>query len=125
VVVAVVAVRAVKVAVDEEVDVVAVRHQVMPAALAVDVLGVMSLAVVLGSAARRVLVVYRDRVLVDVVAVRMVQVPVVQVVDVVFMHHSDVPAAGTVLVLVVGVDRVVAHAKKSRNGDARGPSRRE
>jgi len=80
VVVAVVAVRVVQVAADEVIDVVAVRHRLVPAALAVDVADLVAAAVVRRGTRGRVRGVDRQHVLVDVVAVRVVQVAVVQVV---------------------------------------------
>jgi hypothetical protein len=51
---------------------------------------------------RRPLVVDVERVLVDMITVRTMQMPVVQIVDVIAMAHSDVPTAGT-----VGVDMIL------------------
>jgi hypothetical protein len=52
---------------------------------------------------RRPLVVDVECVLVDVIIMRMMQMPVVQVVDVIAMARSDMPAAGAVGVRVIFV----------------------
>ena len=117
-VVAVVAVGVVEVALDEVVGVVAVRDGRVFAALAVDVTCVMATAGVVGRARRGVRGVDGDDVLVDVVAVGMVQVPVVQVVDVTFVGDRDVPAAGSVVVGMARVDVVIAHRRSIRRPPA-------
>ena len=48
--------------------------------------------------------------LVEVVPVRMVQMAVMQIVNVALMLDSDMPAIGSVLVIVVGVVRLVARS---------------
>ena len=45
---------------------------------------------------------------IDMVAVRMVHMAIVQVVNMAFMLNSDVPAIGSMLVVVVGVVGLVA-----------------
>ena len=116
-VVAVVGVRRMQAAGDEEVPVVAVRHRVVPAARTVDVTAVV--AARLPRVACRVAVVDRHPVLVDVIGVRMMQAAVVQVVDMTLVEHRDVPALGSVLVIVALVDLVsVAHASDARAGQA-------
>lgn len=101
-------VRVVQVAVDEVVDVVAMRHRLMPATGAVLVPRLVSLAAMLGRAAIRVLRSHLDGVLVDVVAVHVVQVPVVQVIDMITVPHRSVPAVGAVLMRVIGVMWLIA-----------------
>jgi hypothetical protein len=103
VVVAVVPVRVVQVAVDEIVDVIAMRHGLMPATGAVLMPRFVSLATMLGRAAIRVLRRHLDGVLIDVVAVHMVQVPIVQIVDMIAMTYRRVAAVGAVLMRVIGV----------------------
>jgi hypothetical protein len=103
VVVAVVAVRVVEVALDQVVDVVAVRDRLVPAARTVDVPGLVRAAVVVGRAACRKLAGDLEDVLVDVRLVRAVQVPAVQVVDVVAVLHGRVAAAGAVDVAVLAM----------------------
>jgi len=101
VVVAVAVVRVVQVTIDEVVDVIPVRHRFVPATGAVDVIGGMAGARVVGRAVGRVLVADREPVLVDVVVVDVVEVPVVQKVDVALVVDGGVPAAVAVGVRVV------------------------
>jgi hypothetical protein len=103
VVVAVVAVDVVQMAVDQVIDVVAVRHRLVAAAGTVLVLLGVVAAAVLRRAAGRVLLAYFELVLLDAGLADVVQVAVVQVVHVVLVVHGGVAAAGTVLVTVVGV----------------------
>jgi hypothetical protein len=107
---------------DEVVHVIAVGDGLVPAPGPVDVTAVVTLAV-LAAAAARVAIADRKHVLVLVVAVRAVQVPVVDVVEVALVDDGDVTAAGAVHVLVAAfVDVVlVSHAAKL----AREPAARE
>jgi hypothetical protein len=103
VVVAVVAVRVVQMAVDQIVDVVAMRHCLVTASRAMLVPGLMPLAAVLRRAAVGVPRRYLDYVLVDVVTVRMMQVSIVQVVDMIAVAYRRVTAVRAVRMRVVGV----------------------
>ena len=76
-IVAVPVVRVMQMPTHQIVDVAAVRDPLMPAVRAVHVVGVVLAAVVLGCAVRRVLRPDLERVLVYVVAMRMVQMSVV------------------------------------------------
>ena len=117
-----VAVRVVQVAIDKVIDVVAMRHRFVAAAGAVDVSGFVAAAgavdvsgfvaaaVVVGRAGVRVGGADGDAVFIDVVAMRVVQVAVVQVIDVAVVFDGGVAAASAVLVRVVGVVRFVAAA---------------
>lgn len=49
-----------------------------------------------------------NHMIIDMVAVRMVHMPIVQVVSMAFMLHSDVPAIGPMLVVMVGLVCLVA-----------------
>ena len=109
-VVAMVAVRVVQVAVDQVVDVVTVRDGFVAATGAMDVAGLVAAAFVLGRAAVRVGGRDGDHVLVDVVAMRMVQVAVVQVIDMAVMADGRVAAAGAMGVVMVGVMGQLAFA---------------
>ena len=109
-VVAMVAVRVVQVAVDQVVDVVTVRDGFVAATGAMDVAGLVAAAFVLGRAAVGVGGRDRDHVLVDVVAMRMVQVAVVQVIDMTVMADGRVAAAGAMGVVMVGVMGQLAFA---------------
>lgn len=108
VIVAVVAVRVMQVAFDEVVDVVAVRHGLVPAARTVHVARLVRIARVPGRAARRIRSPDGDGVLADVVAVHVMEMAVVKVVDVSFVAHRGVAAAFAMDVVVIIV-RVVPH----------------
>jgi hypothetical protein len=105
VVVAVIAVRVVQPAVDEVIDMVAVRHLFVAALL------VLALAGDRG-ARRRVDGADGDDVFVVVAVVRVVQVAVVQVIDVPVVLDARVSAVVAVNVLVVGV-LIAAHRSPS------------
>jgi hypothetical protein len=107
VVVAVVAVRVMQVAIDQIVDVVAVGDRLMAAAGTVLVIGRVSAALVL-VATVGIAVAHLDRVLVDVDLVRMVQVAVVQIVDVIAVAHGDMTAVRAMAVFVIAVVGLVA-----------------
>lgn len=70
-VVAVLIVGVMEMALDEEVDVVAVRHRFVPAVLTVGMRSIVSAALVTLGAAVGVLLVHLEDVLIDVIAVRM------------------------------------------------------
>jgi hypothetical protein len=113
VVVAVLAVLMVQVAVHQVVDVTRVRNGLVPAVVAVLMLGLVTPAAMVGRAAIRMRVVDLEHVLVDVIAVRMVQVAVVHVIDVVAVCDSGVPATGAVLMCVIGMGAMLVHAHQS------------
>lgn len=109
VVVAVVAVRPVQPSLYQIVHVVSVRDRVVPAPLVVSMRGVTRHRVRM---TRRVLRIDLDRVLIDMVTVRMVQMTVVDVIDMVPMAYRRMPATRSVLMLVRSLMRVVAHAQR-------------
>jgi hypothetical protein len=119
VVVAMVAVGMMQVPADQVIDVAVVRNRLVPAALTVSVLGIVCFAVVVGRAPIGMLGIHSEDVLVDMVAVRVVEVAVVHVVDVVFVPNGSVTAPGRVLVIVMFVDLVIAHEAESRSGTRR------
>jgi hypothetical protein len=98
------------VAVDEIVDVVPVRHRFVTAPRSVDVVRLVAAAVV----ARRTLVrIFRTdfkRMLVYVIAVRMMQMAVVQIIDVTVVLDCGMPTVRAMLMIVLGVMRFVANA---------------
>ncbi|MFT4036025.1 MAG: hypothetical protein QM679_10680 [Patulibacter sp.] len=108
-IVAMIAVRMMQVPVDEIVGVISVWHSVVAAARAVLVGDLVAAARMFRRADIRVLGVDGNDMLVDVVAMRVVQVSVVQVVDVAVVQHRRMPAPRTMLVIVVLVDGVAAH----------------
>jgi len=112
VVVAVVAVRVVKMVSDAIIHVVAVRHRRVTAAGAVHMERLMSAAAMIGGAAVGMLARYLDHMLVDVIFVRVVEVTIVQIVYVATVTHGRVSAAWPMLMSMVGVGR----GRASRHG---------
>lgn len=109
-IIAVIAVRVVKMPVDKIVNVVAMRHRLMSAARTVNMIGSVSVAGMSGRTAARVGGADLQRVLFDLaVRANMMQVTVVQVIDVVAVLNAGVFAVRTVLVLVVGMQ--IGHVK--------------
>ena len=109
-VVAVIAMRMVKMPIHQIVNVVAVRHRFVPATRAMYVIGIVSPARVSRRAAGRIGVADLQRVLFDL-AVRadMMHVTIVQVVDVVAVLNPGVFAVRAVLMVVIGVQ--IGHVK--------------
>jgi hypothetical protein len=96
VVVAVIAVGMMQMPIDQVIDVIAMRHSFMAASWPMHVGRVVGAATVLGRAAFGIGRRHFDLVLVDVVAMHMVQMPVMQVVDVTLMADRRMTAVGTV-----------------------------
>ena len=99
-VIAVVAMDMVQVPVDQIVHMVAVGDGFVPTARPMHVIGVMASALVCRRASIRVGFRHRDDMLVDVVAVGVVQVPVMEVVNVPFMLDGLVTTARAVNMIV-------------------------
>ena len=113
VVVAVAPVRVVQVAGDKIVHVIAVRHRFMAAAGPVNVARLMPRAGMLRGADGGIGSAHFDDVLVVMVAVRRMQVAVVQIIDVAAVLDGGVAAAGSVDVVMfgMGVMRVSGHGR--------------
>jgi hypothetical protein len=109
VIVAVVRVRVVQMTGDEVVDMVAMRNRLVTTTDAVDVAAVVALAGMLWGTPLGVLDVDLEHVLVDVITVRMMQVALVQVVEMIAVRNGRVAAAGPVLVGMVWVRAVLVH----------------
>jgi len=108
VVVAVAAVRVVKVPRDEVVHVISMRHGRVPALCRVDVVGGVPRAAMRRRARGRVRRADLEHVLVDMIVVAVMEMTIVQVVDVVAVTDRDMAAIGSVNVVVVRMG-VVAH----------------
>jgi hypothetical protein len=106
VIVAVAAVRMVQVPRDDVVDMIAVRNRLVSASLGVDVSLAVPRARVRGGTGGGVRRPDFERALVDVAFVRVMQVPVVQVVDVASVPDGGVAATGSVNVVVMLVHGV-------------------
>lgn len=121
VIVAVVVVRVVQVPIHQIIDVIAMRHGFMAAVWTVHMARFVSATRVIRRADHRVAVVHCERVLIHVVAVRRVQMPVVQVVHMIVVHNGCVSAVLAVHMRMTFVDFVVAHASTfilGRGGEA-------
>lgn len=105
-VVAVIFVGSVQPPIDEVIDVIPVRDRLVTARVAVGVCGIAAGDV---GVACRVRLIDRDHVLVDMVAVGVVQVTAVEIVDVIVVTNGRVPAIRSVLVWVVALMDVVGH----------------
>ena len=99
-VVAVVAVRMVQVAVDEIVDMIAVRNLRVATIRAVDVPRLMAAALVMGRAFIGVRRSHRQHALINMVAMVMMQVTVVQVINVSVVLDGQMTATRTMLMFV-------------------------
>jgi hypothetical protein len=98
-----VAVRVMQAAVDQIVDVLAVRHRFVAAARSVAMRCVMTASAMLHAAAVGIGGGHFDDVLLDLALVGVIQVPVVEVIDMSVVANGDVTAAGAVLMLMRGV----------------------
>jgi len=103
VIIAVIAMRVVQMIADAIIDMVAVGHSLVTAARTMHMTGVVTAAAMVGGANIRVRGRYLDHMLVDVPFMWMVQMAVMQIVDMLFVAHGLVSAAGTVLVRMFGV----------------------
>lgn len=102
-VIAMIAVRMMEMAFDQIVDMITMRHRLVTAAGTVLMSGRVPGAMVLRGAGARIGGVYRDSMLVDVIAMHVVEVSVMQVVDMAAMPDRDMAAIRPVLVRMVRV----------------------
>ena len=102
-VVAVIAVRVMQVVADAIVHVIAMRNRLVATAGAMNVTRFVATAAVVGGALVGVTGRYFDHVLIDMIAVRVVQVTIMQIIGVAAMANRGVPAAWTMLVGMIGV----------------------
>ena len=107
-IIAMVAVRMMQMPVHQIIDVVAMGDRLMPTPRSMHMPGLVSGAAVLRRAAIGVLGRHFNHVLVDMVPVRMVQVPVMEKVDMVAMPDGGMTAAGAVLMRMVRMMWLVA-----------------
>lgn len=98
-----------QVTIDEIVDMISVRHCGMSTPWAMDMIRVMTGTLVPLGTGIRVLLADLDNVLIDVIAMGVVQMSIVQVVNVVSVLDGNVTAVGSMNVIVVGMDFAVAH----------------
>jgi hypothetical protein len=100
-----------KMALHEVVDMITVRHGLVPATGTMDVPRLMAGAAVLRGAGVRVRPRHVDHVLVDMIAVWMVQMAVMQIIDMIVVSYGGVAASRAMQVRMVGVMglRTLAH----------------
>jgi hypothetical protein len=97
-----------QVALDQVIDMVAVRHGLMAAARTVFVASLMAAAIMVRGAGVGIVGGHVDHMLVEMVAVRVMQVAVVEIVHVIAVPDRGVAATWSVLVRVVVMDLVLA-----------------
>ena len=102
-IVAVVAMRVVQMPRDQIIDVVAVRHRVVPAGGTMYVTGLVATAAMVGGAAVGVIARDLDHMLVDVIFVRVMKVAIVQIVDMAAVMDGLMAATRPMPVGMVGV----------------------
>ena len=105
-IIAVIAMRMVKSSLHEIVDVVAMRDRLVTAAGAMHVLRLMALMAEFRRASVRILGAHLDDMLLDDVALLVVEMAVMKIVDMIAVLDRDVPAGGTVPMGVVGMNGV-------------------
>jgi hypothetical protein len=106
-----VAVGMVQVAIDQIIDMVAVRHGLVAATGAVPVVLRMLAAIVSGRAALRIGGAHGDGVLVEMIFVGVMKMAVMKIVDVALVSDRRMTATRTVLVRMVAMDVVRCHLK--------------
>jgi hypothetical protein len=100
---------------DDVIDVVAVRHCLMSATGAVYVSFVVSAAVMVGRASVRVACVLFQPVFIDMVAVKVVHVPFVQIVGMAVMVNRGMTATRAVLVVML-LERIARGSHRNAPG---------
>ena len=109
-VVAVIAMRMMKPAVDQVIDMIAMWDRFVAASPLMHMLGIMPLVPEFRRAAGWILCAHLDDMFLDDVACLMVQMAVVEIVDVVAMFDGDVTAFRAVLVRMVGVNAMAVRS---------------
>jgi hypothetical protein len=102
------AMRMVQMAIDQIIDMVAMRHGFMPATRPMDMPGGMAGAGVIGRAIGRIGRRRFDPVFIDMVAVQVMEMPVMQIIDMVLVADGGMAAGRAVLMRVLGVMGLVA-----------------
>ena len=113
-VIAMITMRMMQMAVDQVIDVIAVRYRFVSASGTVDVSRLVAAATVVRCASFRIFRANLQPVLVDVITMWMVQMTIMQIIDVIAVPDSSMAAVGTMLVVMVCMMRFVA----SRHSDA-------
>ena len=109
-IVAVVTMGVMQMTIDQIVRMVAVRDSLVAAARPMAVRSVVSAATMIGRTTVWIRSAYRKHVLVHMILVRMMQMAIMQIVDVVIVTNSDVTAAVPVLMRVIRVNRMIVRS---------------
>jgi hypothetical protein len=113
VVVAMIPVRMMQVTVDKIINVIAMWHRFVTAPGAMDVSRIVAAAVVARRALVRISRADLEPMLVYVIAMRMVQMPIMQIIDVIAVPDTGMAAVCAMLVVVVGMMRFVASGHRN------------
>lgn len=109
-IIAMITVRMMQVAVHKIVDVVPMGNRFVSAGWPVYVIGCVAAAVMVGRTAIRVFRADLESVLIDMIGMRVVQMSIMQIVDMIAVPDGRVPAVRPVLVIVMGMMRFIAGA---------------
>lgn len=109
-VVAVAIVRMVKMAIDEVVDMIAMRNRFVSAVGAMDVGAVVSTALMVRGADRRIRWREGDDMLIDMAVVEMMKMTIVKIIDVILVFDGSMTATGFVLVFVTKMSITFGHS---------------
>jgi len=96
---------------DQIINMVSVRHRLMSAVRAMAMFGLMPFAAMGGGASRRVLRGDTEPMFIDMVAVRMMKMSVMEIIDMTVMEDGQMPTVRSVLMGVMLMDGVVAHRR--------------
>jgi len=94
---------------DQIIDMVSVRHGLMSAVRAMAMSGLMPLAAMGGGASHRVLRGDTKPMFIDMVAMRMMKMSVMEIIDVTVMEDGQMPTVRSVLMPVMLMDGMIAH----------------
>jgi hypothetical protein len=102
--------RVMQMTIDQIVRMVTVRDSLMATARPMAVRCVMSAATMIGCTTVWIRGAYRKHVLIHMIFVRMMQMAIMQIVDVAIVTNSGVAAAGSVLMRVIRVNRMIVRS---------------
>jgi hypothetical protein len=112
-IVAMIAVRMVQVSVDKVIDVIAMRHRLMSASGAMHMPRLVAAAAVIRGALVGIFRTHLDRMLIHVIAVRMMEMAIMQIIDVIAVANGCVATAGAMLMVVICMVRETATVHRS------------
>lgn len=109
-IIAMITVRMMEVSVDKIIDVIAVGYRLMSAPRAVHMPRLVTAAAVIRRASIGIFRAHLDDMLIHVIAVRMMEMAIMQIVDVVGVTNGRVATAGAMLMVVIRMMREIASA---------------